>query len=93
MKITLAERGGLAGIALPPRVLDAATLNESDARELRVLVAAAEASKPGSGGPAFDGAGYTITVEDGGQPVTIKQSDAAMTEAFGRLLSWIKRRM
>jgi len=92
MKITLAEHGGLAGIALPPKVLDADTLNEVDARELKDLVSAAKASKPGSGGHAFDGAGYTITVEDGGQPVVIKQSDTAMTEAFGHLLSWIKRR-
>ncbi|MFF1556215.1 protealysin inhibitor emfourin [Streptomyces sp. NPDC058279] len=95
MKVTLATHGGLAAasrLRVPPKVLDTDSLPEREAAELAELVAAAagpapEADRPGR---AMDAMSYTITVEDGGGPTVLKQSDTAMTPAFAALLTWLE---
>jgi hypothetical protein len=95
MKVTLTKHGGLAaGIRRRPRVVDADTLPAPAAGELSRLVAAAKAGpSPETSGPgrARDAMGYTITVEDGGQPTVLRQSDATMSPEFAALLEWIER--
>jgi hypothetical protein len=75
-------------------VVDADALSKPAAGELARLVAAArsapeaEADGPGRGRDAMS---YTITVEDGGRPTVLKQSDTTMTPAFAALLDWIEK--
>src|SRR5262245_50884748 len=96
MKITLAQRGGLAApinVRRPAPVVDTATLKANEAAELETLVADATA-KPSTGvegGAARDEMTYTITVEDGERKVMLTQSDTTMSEAFGKLLVWLQR--
>ena len=95
MKITLVTSGGLAaGLRLgrPPAVVDSATLSEPDARRLRDLVGRATAERPENrpAGALPDAMSYTITVEDDGLPVTLRQSDADMSDAFAALLEWLE---
>lgn len=94
MRITLERHGGLAaGVRSRPRVVDTAALAPEAARELAKLVAEAKAAAPppgGSGGAARrapDAMGYTITVEEDGQPpAVLRGSDADMPDAFAALL-------
>lgn len=95
MKITLARHGGqAAGINLrrPPLVVDAATLDEAGASELKALAAAAtSAAAPARTRRARDETSYTITIEDSGKTAVLSQSDTAMSDEFGRLLDWLQR--
>jgi emfourin len=96
MRITLERHGGLAaGVRRRPRVVDTGALAPEAARELARLVAEAKAAAPppggsGSGGAARrapDAMGYTITVEEDGQPpAVLRGSDADMPDAFAALL-------
>jgi hypothetical protein len=96
MKVTLAKRGGhLAAINLrrPPLVVDSDAVPKSSAEELTRLVAAARAvpatQEKVSGIPG-DVMTYTITVEEGGAVIVLKQSDIAMSPAFSALLGWLE---
>jgi hypothetical protein len=97
MKITLAQRGGLAApinVRRAPPVVHTASLNADEAAELERLVADAIAT-PSTGvapGKARDEMTYTITVEDEERKVSLTQSDTTMSEAFGKLLAWLQRR-
>ena|SRR5258708_5880862 len=94
MKVTLQEYGGLAaGMRRVPHAVDAEALAKPAAEELARLVAAAKAAPVADEGPGQvrDAAGYTITVEDGGQPAVLEQSDGNMSPAFAALLNWLRR--
>ena len=95
MKVTLEQHGGhLAGMRRPALVVRTDALTPDAARELTELVAAARSAPPpapGGAGPAPDAMGYSITVEDGGQPALLRQSDTGMSRAFAALLDWIRR--
>lgn len=95
MKVTLATHGGLAAginLRLPPRVVDAGTLDRPRAEELAQLVAAARAASAlaAGSGRVRDEMSYTITVEDGGHPAVLTGSDTTMSPEFGALLSWLE---
>ena len=96
MKVSLATHGGqLAGMHLhrPPLVVDTASLPLDAAEELSRLVAAAKTSPDAVGaapGLARDAVSYTITIEDGGEPFVIVQSDLGMSPAFIALRNWIR---
>lgn len=98
MKISLATRGGQAAaiyLRLPPRVVNVDSLPKEAAAELARLVDAAKnapAAKAGPG-PAPGAMSYTITVEDGGEPVVLHQSDNAMSPAFAALLSGLEKHL
>lgn len=69
MKVIFAQHGGqAAGIHLnrPPKVIDAAVLDEPKAAELKGLVAAAisRPSSAASAGRARDEMSYSITIQD-----------------------------
>src|SRR5881394_790410 len=95
MKVALSKHGGLAaGINLqrPPQVVDSAALDESEATELKKLVASAvSAAAPTRSGRARDEMSYTITIEDDGRQTVLSQSNTAMSAEFGRLLAWLRR--
>jgi hypothetical protein len=97
MRVTLAKHGGLAAainLRLPARVVDTDALPQGAAEELVRLVAAAKAApvakeeRPGRGGDVMS---YTITVEEGGRPTVLKQSDTAMSSAFDALRAWLEK--
>lgn len=94
MKITLEQHGGLAaGVRRQPRSVDTGALAPGAAAELAKLVAEAKAaSAPGRSEARRvpDAMGYTITVEDDGQPpLVLRASDADMPDAFAALLDWL----
>lgn len=97
MKVTLATHGGQAAamrLRLPPRVVDTNALPKSAADELARLVAAAKAApadKEESPGSARDAMSYTLTIEDAGSPITLRQSDTTMSPAFDALLGWFAK--
>jgi hypothetical protein len=95
MKVTLVQRGGLsAGINLqrPPQVVDDATLDGTEAAELKALADAAIAAPAGrASGKARDEMSYVITVEDQGRESILSQSDTTMSAEFGKLLAWLRR--
>ena len=95
MKVTLAQHGGqAAGINLrrPPKIVDAAALDESGASELGKLVASAvSAAAPARSERARDEMSYTITIEADGRETVLSQSDTAMSAEFGKLLAWLQR--
>ncbi len=95
MKVTLAEHGGLAaGVRRLPRVVEADALPKAAAAELTRLVADAKAAsgvQQDGPGRARDAMSYTITIEDGGGPTVLRQSDMTMSPAFAALLTWLKR--
>ena len=92
MRITLERHGGLAaGVRRRPRVVDTGALAPEAARKLARLVAEAKAAAPPPGGSgarrAPDAMGYTISVEEDGQPpAVLRGSDADMPDAFAALL-------
>ena len=98
MKVTLATHGGLAAainLRLPPRVVDAGTLDQPAAEKLAQLVTAAKAASaptPAGSRRARDEMSYTITVQDGEQQVVLTESDTTMSPEFGALLSWLEQR-
>lgn len=98
MKVSLAVHGGLAAaihLRRPPLVVDTAALSGNETRELAELVAAAKDSPPGAEerrqGAARDAMSYTITVEDGGTPAILHQSDTRMSPEFTSLLGWLQQ--
>jgi hypothetical protein len=96
MKISLTTRGGLAAainLRLPPRVVNLDSLPKEAAAELARLIDAAKNAPAvkAAPGPAPEAMSYTITVEDGQEPVVLHQSDAAMSPAFAALLSGIEK--
>jgi hypothetical protein len=95
MKVTLEQHGGLAaGVRRRPRVVETGALAPEAAGELARLAAEAKAAPaPGGSGArrAPDAMGYTITVEDDGQPpLVLRGSDAGMSDAFAALLEWLE---
>ncbi|GAA2592605.1 hypothetical protein GCM10010399_24040 [Dactylosporangium fulvum] len=99
MKVTLATHGGQAAsiyLRLPPRVVDADTLPEEEARELARLVEAAKTAQVAEEegpGRARDAMSYTITVQDGERSTVLTQSDTTMSPAFAALLSWLEQHL
>ena len=95
MKVRLSQHGGqAAGIHLgrPPRIVDAAALDDAGASELKKLAASAvSAAAPVRSGRARDEMSYTITIEDNGSQTVLSQSDTAMSADFGKLLAWLQR--
>lgn len=96
MKVSLSKHGGqAAGIYLqrPPQVIDSTALDDAAASELERLVASAvSAAAPVHSKRARDEMSYTITIEDNGNQTTLSQSDTAMSDDFGKLLAWLRRR-
>ena len=100
MRVTLAERGGLAAAIGPrrsTRALDADALDVEDQRTLRELIeaAAAEPSTRSAGGSAGERAGrdvmsYTVTVDDAGPVRRLSASDTSMSAAFAALVAWLQ---
>jgi hypothetical protein len=95
MKVTLAKHGGWqAPLRLPPRVVDGDSLTAEELDELRRLLAAAKA---GANAPdersarAPEAMKYTITVDDGGEPILLRQTDTNLTPAFATLMTWIEQ--
>jgi hypothetical protein len=75
------------------RVVDTASLSKAMADELVYLVAEAKAQPPvpdANGGKGGDITTYTITVEEDGQTIVLKQSDTTQTQAFVELQNWVK---
>jgi hypothetical protein len=93
MKVTLAQHGGLAAtMNRVPQVLDAGALPKLAKEELTRLVAAVHAaSTPEENVRARDAMTYTITVQDGGQPIVLTQSDTTMSPPFADLLAWLEQ--
>jgi hypothetical protein len=98
MKISLATRGGLTAainLRLPPRVVDVDSLPKEAAVELVRLVDTAKNAPPAKAGPGSvaDAMSYTITVENDGEPVVLRQSDTTMSPAFAALLGELEKHL
>jgi hypothetical protein len=95
VKLTLAKHGGLAaGIRRSPEVLDSNDLPQAAAAELARLVAELKATRSVQNetpGRARDAMSYSITVEEGGEPTVLRQSDTTMSPSFAALLQWLER--
>jgi hypothetical protein len=95
MKVTLTTHGGLAaGMRRPSRIVDSSALPEPAAAELARLVAAVKAApavKEDRSERARDAMTYTITVEEDGHSVVLRQSDTAISPAFAALLTWLEQ--
>ena len=95
MKATLREFGGpIDPTGQRARVVDTDSMSKEMADELARLVAEAKAHPPGTDATAGRGRDmmtYSITIEDDGQALVLKQSDATRTQAFIELQDWIKR--
>ena len=98
MKLSLVERGGWSAplaISRPrtPHVIESEKLEPAAAQEAVRLVVAAKAAKPQrlemAPGPAPEAMTYTITIEDNGETVELRQSDISMSPEFAALLDWI----
>ena len=87
MRLTLQVHGGIAAIRRRPVSLDTASLQPGQASTVeqlaRTLVATASAP---SGEPLPDAMSYTLTVEDDGKSVVVKQRDGGTTPEFEHLL-------
>ena len=95
MKATLREFGGpIDPTGQRARVVDTGSMSKEMADELARLVAEAKAHPPGpdaTAGRGRDMMTYSITIEETGQTLVLKQSDATRTEAFVELQDWIKQ--
>ena len=95
MKATLREFGGpIDPTGQRARVVDTGSMTKETADEFAALVAKAKAQPPhadDTAGRGRDMMTYSITIEDNGQTLVLKQSDATRTEAFAELQDWIKR--
>ena len=95
MKATLREFGGpIDPTGQRARVVDTGSMSKEMADELARLVAEAKAHPPGADATAGRGRDmmtYSITIEEDGQVVVLKQSDATRTQGFIELQDWIKR--
>jgi hypothetical protein len=93
MRVTLALHGGWGAavhLSQQPRQLDTEDLPAAAAGELARLVTAARTVPAPSSQPLPDAMSYTVTIEDGGRRIVIKQSDATMSPEFADLLSWLQ---
>jgi hypothetical protein len=95
MKISLKTRGGWGApvyLGLPPRTVDLDTLPQETAAAVSRLAEAAKAAPAPSAPPQPPSVpspmSHTITIEDGGAPVVLHQSDS-MSPAFEALLNWL----
>jgi hypothetical protein len=95
VKATLREFGGpIDPAGQRARVADTDSMSREMADELARLVAQAKAHPPGpdtTAGRGRDMMTYSITIEEGGQTLVLKQSDATRTQAFVELQDWIKQ--
>jgi hypothetical protein len=93
MKVALSTYGGHLP-NWPSRIVDTEALPASAAKSLVTLVAAAKAAPPVKAPDADrirDPMSYSITIDDGMQPVVLEQSDTNMTDAFRELRNWIRK--
>ena len=95
LKATLREFGGpIDPTGRRARVVDSGSMSQEMADELAKLVAKAKAQPPGpdaTEGKGRDMMTYSITIEQDGQVLVLKQSDATRTQAFVELQDWIKQ--
>jgi hypothetical protein len=95
LKAALREFGGpIDPTGQRARVVDTDSMSKEVADELTRLVAEAKAHPPGADATAGQGRDmmtYSITIEQDGQVLVLKQSDATRTQAFVELQDWIKR--
>jgi transcriptional regulator GlxA family with amidase domain len=95
VKATLREFGGpIDPTGQRARVVDTDSMTKEGADKLTRLVAEAKARPPGAdatAGLGRDMMTYSITIEDDGQALVLKQSDATRTQAFIELQDWIKQ--
>ena len=93
MKVTIRESGGFApGLRKQPKTIESSELSEEKAAELGRLVEAARSSEteePARPGRSRDAVNYTITVEDEGDAVELKRSDADLPQPVADLIEWI----
>lgn len=95
VKATLREFGGpIDPTGQRARVVDTGSMSKEMADRLAKLVAEAKAQPPGpdmTAGRGRDMMTYSITIEQDGQSIVLKQSDATRTQAFTELQNWIKQ--
>ena len=95
MKVTLATYGGqTATMSLLPKTVDSVHLSQVEADELSRLVMAAKQAEPaelGVPGRGGDVGTRVVTIEAGGEPVVLSQSDTKSSPAFDGLCNWIER--
>jgi hypothetical protein len=94
MKVSLRTYGGLMG-ALGQRahVIDDATLDDKDKRELHKLVAAATAEpRAGATDQVRDAQTYEIEIDDDGHSTTLEATDGSVPKAFAGLRDWLRDR-
>jgi hypothetical protein len=95
LKATLREFGGpIDPTGRRAQAVDTNSMSREMADEFARLAAAAKAQQPladTTAGQARDMMTYSITIEDDGPPIVLKQSDASRTQAFIDLQAWIKR--
>jgi hypothetical protein len=89
MKVTLTQEGGFAAFTRQPLVLDTAALADADRAELaRLIDAASLAPAPVPSGRVRDAITYTLTAHG----LELSQSDGAMSEAFSRLVAFMRQK-
>jgi hypothetical protein len=95
VKATLREFGGpIDPTGQRARIVDTGSMNQETADELARLVAEAKTQPPGpdaTAGKGRDMMSYSITIEQDGRSLVLKQSDATRTQAFIDLQNWIKQ--
>jgi hypothetical protein len=94
MRITLTRHGGqLAGMRLPPSVIDTATLDPVRAERLKALVARALASRSGGSSSRGmpDARSYSITIDDEGSSTTLKEGESMASSPFTELLEFLEQ--
>jgi hypothetical protein len=95
LKATLREFGGpIDPTGQRARVVDTGSMSKEMADKRARLVAEAEARTPGpdaTAGKGRDMMTYSITIEQDGQTLVLKQSDATRTQAFVELQDWIRQ--
>jgi hypothetical protein len=94
MKVSLRTYGGLmGGLGQQAHVVDDATLDDEDKRELHKLVAAAAAEpRAGATDEVRDAQTYEIEIDDNGRLTTLEASDGSVPQAFASLRDWLRER-
>lgn len=92
MRMTIERSGGFAGITMT-KVFDTATLPETEAKQLRQLVDAADFFRLPktitSNSPQPDRFQYQLTGEDNGKQHTVDVSEQAVPGTLRPLLEWL----
>jgi hypothetical protein len=92
MRISFERTGGFAGISRKTTV-DTATLPLKEAKELPLLVEAADLfrlpAQITSPNPGSDRFQYRLTVEDNGKQNTVTVSEAALPGTLRPLIEWL----